>query len=182
MLNIIPNSDHSLPNESEIYNYNNNQNINNPNLKNNDDNSDVNIINKNGVIPLNKYFEKININKYSNENEKNQEIHLKEKSIQDDKSSISAAPILKDNNNSISIEKIEKKNNEPIFDNNKIIDIKSIKSQQSSNTQPITIYVKPKKTSKCVSILYLIIFYLSSITNNVILYFFKSIIERLINL
>ena len=62
MQNNLQNSENELPSEGELYNYKNNQNINNKIFQNNDDNSNTNILNQQGAIPLNKYFQKPKIN------------------------------------------------------------------------------------------------------------------------
>ena len=177
MTNITHNSEPDLPNESEIYNhYKNNQNINKSILNINEDNSNSNILNQNGVIPLNKYFV---INNNLNVNKKNENLKSKENSIQES----SAAPILdkNGNNNSILSEKNENKVNEINSDNNKTINVKPMEKQPSNNEPTIINIKSTKKPNKCIKILNLILFYLSSITNNVILYFLKSIIGRIIN-
>lgn len=193
MLNYNPSLEPDLPSEGEIYGYNKNNNINNnQNFKNNNDNSNANILNQQGNIPLNKYFNKPDIKIYSsrgkrNEN-KNESLYNKEnKSISNFKASESAAPafVPKGNNNNNIIDKNEKNENTNKNFEYKISEVKSLKSQLSSHTQhnqpqPIIINVKSnEKHIKCKDISFLVLFYLSSITNNIILYFFQSIIEKI---
>ena len=82
MQNNLQNSEYELPSEGELYNYKNNQNIDKQIFQNNDDNSNTNILNQQGAIPLNKFFQKPIINNYSNQNKNNDNISNKENSIQ----------------------------------------------------------------------------------------------------
>ena len=185
MQNNLQNSEYELPSEGELYNYKNNQNIDKQIFQNNDDNSNTNILNQQGAIPLNKFFQKPIINNYSNQNKNNDNISNKENSIQNLNS---AAPVIEAIENKSSNSTQKKENNENNenkkfklnIGNNIINDVKSLKSQISSNTQPNIINIKSKeKVNKCKEYSYLVLLYLSSITNNVLLYCIKSIINRI---
>ena len=198
MLNITPKVEPDLPSEGEIYNYNNNIK---PYLgNNNNDNSNTNILNKQGDIPFNKYLIKkekeINDNNNnSNQNKKNENMNNKENSLSEIKSLESAAPTLGKKQKEISvgsifIDKIKKIENKEIKENKENKDNKlkfvnnkkddddnSIKNQ---NTGINIINVKSsEKKNKCKDISILILFYLSSITNNVLFYILQSLIDRL---
>ena len=186
MKNNPPSSELDLPSEGEIYGYyNNNPNINKPVFQSNDDNSNTNILNQQGDIPLNKYFQKPIINNSSNQNIKNNNVINKENSISDNISKDSAAPPLEVKEIKIATSKDNIENNENRrykfnIENKNINEIKNLKSQQSINTQPNIINIKTKKeVNKFKEYSYLILFYLSSIINNVLLYFIISIIDRI---
>ena len=98
------------------------------------------------------------------------------------------APVIEaiENKSSNSIQKNENnENNENKkfklnIGNNIINEVKSLKSQIPSNTQPNIINTKSKENvNKCKEYSYLVLLYLSSITNNVLLYCIKSIINRI---
>ena len=182
----IQSSEIDLPSEGEINKYSKNaQNIIKIEYQNNDNSNSI-IFNRQGDIPFNKYFNNISINHYSNQNINNENLNNKENSFSIHSSSPAAPPLSIPNNNNPEIkvqkEEIEIKKPSLSLENHnlQISKEKNIKIQDSNNTQPIIINVKSEeKINNCKNILFLILFYILSITNNIIFYLLVSIIDKL---
>ena len=192
-----------LPSKEEVYGIHKESNnvLYNQVLQNNDDDSNIHINNPQGKMPLNNYYQRNTFNR--NQNKKNNDIN-NENSLSIIRSSISAAPI-DDKQSKISKSmninyNINYNQNEQLNlnENNKSIhgiilqnmndnDEKYDKPDNinSSKTNQCVVIVKKVneeneiKENKFKEIFYLILFYLSSVTNNVILHFIVSIVEKI---
>ena len=191
-----------LPSKEEVYGIHKESNnvLYNQVLQNNDDDSNIHINNPQGKIPLNYYYQRNTFNR--NQNKKNNDIN-NENSLSIIRSSISAAPIddrqskisksmninyninynqneqlnINENNKSIhgitpknmndNVEKYDKPDNNSSKTNQCVVIVKKVNEENEI------------KENKFKTIFYLILFYLSSVTNNVILHFIVSIVEKI---
>ena len=192
---------YELPGKEEVLEIRkeNNNVLYNQVLQNNEDDSNIHINNSQARIPFNNYYQRNTFNK--NQNKKNNDIN-NENSLSIIRSSFSAAPIddkqskisksmninynynqneqlnLNENNNNIPGIKLQIMNDN-IERNDKMGNI------NSSKTNPSVVIIKKVneenevKENKFKKIFYLILFYLSSVTNNVILHFIVSIVEKI---
>jgi len=177
----------------------NNNSLYNQVLQNNEDDSNIHINNPQAKIPFNNYYQRNP--KYRNQNNKNNDIN-NENSLSIIRSSISAAPIddkqskiSKSMNINYNYNQNEQLN---LNENNKAIpgiklkiindNVERYDKQDNINsfkTDPSIVIIKKindeneGKENKFKKIFYLILFYLSSITNNVILHFIVSIVEKI---
>ena len=192
-----------LPSKEEVYGIHKESNnvLYNQVLQSNDDDSNIHINNQQGKIPFNNYYQRNTFNQ--NKNKKNNDINS-ENSLSIIRSSFSAAPINdKQSKNSKSMNLNYNYNynqNEQLNlnENNNVIpgiklkimndNFERIDNQgniHSSKTNPSVVIIKEVneengvKENKFKKIFYLILFYLSSVTNNVILHFIVSIVEKI---
>lgn len=192
-----------LPTKEEVYGIHKESNnaLYNQALQNNDEDSNIHINNPQGKIPLNNYYQRKEFNR--NQNKKNNDINNKN-SLSIIRSSISAAPIddkkskisksmninysinnnqneqlnLNENNKSIQ-GNILKNMNDNVERYDKQDNINSSKTNQCVEIIKRVNEENDLKENKFKKIFYLILFYLSSVTNNVILHFIVSIIEKI---
>jgi len=187
-----------LPSKEEVYGIHKENN--------NDEDSNIHFNNQQGKIPFNNYYQRNILNKNQNQNNNNIQ---NENSLSIIRLSISAVPIgdkqskisksmninynfnYNYNNNQNDQPNLNEDNNVIPGNNlaNKNDNVEENDDKQdniySSKTNPSTIKIKKvnyeyeEKENKFIKICYLILFYLSSITNNVILHFIISIVEKI---